>query len=221
MSAVTSTSPRNCTRSRRSSSDISRRARGLDANFVLGDAETLAFLEASVDAIVSVFGVIFAERAVAVAAEMARRLAPNGRIVLSAWVPGGALADQARLRRAAVAAAVGQAPGQSPDPAPFPWHDRDALAATFGPHGFSVEVHEEVVAFTAASASEYAEGEWQNHPLWVQARTVLEPLGRWQAVCDDTLRLFTDANEEPGAFRVSSRYVVAHMRRRDSTVPVP
>src|SRR5271169_5615775 len=85
--------------------EVARRgasARGLDVDFVPGDAETLPFPDGSVDAIVSVFGLIFAPSASAATDEMMRVLAPDGRIVFSAWLPGGAIAEQARLRREAI-----------------------------------------------------------------------------------------------------------------------
>jgi len=192
--------------------DVARQessARGLDVDFTSGQAATLPFPDASIDAIVSVFGLIFAPDASAAASEMARVLVPSGRIVLSAWLPGGALSAQATLRREALAAALGETRGA----APFPWHDRQALSALLAPYGFSVETREEVLAFTAASAREYAEGEWQNHPLWVEAHAVLEPLGTWQTVCEATMRVLSDANEEPSSFRISSRYVVAGASR--------
>ena len=192
---------------------IEAAARGLKTDFVTGVAETLPFTDASIDAIVSVFGLIFTPDARAAAAEMARVLTPEGRIVLSAWIPGGAIAELARIRREAVATAMGEAP----EPAPFAWNDLDALTALLAPYGFSVDAREEIAQFTAASPFEYAASEFENHPLWVEARTVLEPLGRWRALYDGALKIFVDANEDPAAFRLSSRYVVARAIRSSST----
>jgi len=186
----------------------------LDAAFVVGSAEAIPCADASADAAVSCFGVIFTSDASRAVAEMARILAPGGRIVLSAWVPEGPMALQAGIRRRAVAAATGEAPLV----APVAWHDRESLDRLFGPHGFSVEIRPDSLEFTAPSAQDYAAGEWRHHPLWVEARVLLEPLGRWQAVRDEALRVFEDANEVPGAFRVTSRYVVAVARREP---PVP
>jgi ubiquinone/menaquinone biosynthesis C-methylase UbiE len=67
--------------------------RGLDARFVQGEAAALPLEDASAEVLLSVFGVIFAPDAAAAAAEMARVAAPGGRIVLSAWIPGGAMLD--------------------------------------------------------------------------------------------------------------------------------
>jgi hypothetical protein len=92
---------------------------------------------------------------------------------------------------------------------PFVWHDLDALTGLLGPHGLTVEVHEHTLAFTAASPEGYAAEELANHPGWVEAREVLEPAGRWASVHVDLTALFAAANEDPAAFRVTSRYVVA------------
>jgi SAM-dependent methyltransferase len=188
-------------------------AQGLKTDFVIGVAETLPFNDASIDAIVSVFGLIFTPDAQAAAVEMARVLTLDGRIVLSAWIPGGAIGEQARIRREAVAAALGEVP-QS---ASFAWNDLDALTALLAPYGFSVDGDVEILQFTAASPLAYAESEFEYHPLWVEARTVLEPLGKWQALYDRALQIFVDANEDPSAFRISSRYIVARAIRSSST----
>jgi len=178
-------------------------------DFVVGEAGAVPLTNGSVDAVVSVFGVIFAPDAAAAAAEMSRVLARHGRIVLSAWLPAGALADQARLRSAATAATRGE-PARIP---PFAWHDAQSLEALLAPHGFSIAVRQSTVAFVAASPQDFAEGELRDHPLWVGARAVLEPLGTWPSVCARTLQLFADANEDPDAFLLTSRYVVACAQR--------
>src|SRR5271166_5538489 len=81
-------------------------ARGVDARFLCGEAARLPLADSTAEAVVSVFGVIFASDAPGAVAEMARIATPGGRIVLSAWMPGGALADVMRVRRDAVAAGM-------------------------------------------------------------------------------------------------------------------
>jgi SAM-dependent methyltransferase len=182
-------------------------ARGVDARFLCGEAARLPLADSTADAVVSVFGVIFASDASGAAAEMARIATPGGRIVLSAWMPGGALADVMRVRRDATAA------GMSGGATPFAWHDRAALTGAFAPHGFSIDLSEEQLAFTAASPREFVERELRVHPAWIAARAVLEPRGEMQAVRDRALEIFEAANEDSAGFRVTSRYVVATARR--------
>jgi SAM-dependent methyltransferase len=155
-----------------------------------------------------VFGVIFAGDARGAVAEMARITTPGGRIVLSAWMPGGPLADVMRVRREAMVAA-----GMSVGATPFAWHDRGTLTGMFAPHGFSIDLNPEQLAFTAGSAQEFVDTELRVHPGWIAARALLEPRGEMQAVRDRTLEIFESANEDPAGFRVTSRYVVATARR--------
>jgi hypothetical protein len=160
------------------------------------------------DAVVSVFGVIFAPHASAAIAEMARVTARGGRIVLSAWIPDGAIAAVARLRGEAVAAAVGGAPVPS-----FAWHDSGAPADGFAGYGFAVAIEEHSLAFSAASATDFLQAELDHHPAWIGARTALEPRGELGAISQRALETLESANQDPAAFRVTSRYVVATMRR--------
>ena len=135
----------------------------LDATFAEGEAEDLPVDDGSLHAIVSVFGLIFAPDAAAAAAEMRRSLRPGGRIVLSAWLPEGALAEQMGLRRA-VMADLGQPPG----PTPFPWHDAGAVTELLAPHGFEVALHRHDLAFTAASPEAYVADQMATHPMWLR-----------------------------------------------------
>lgn len=185
-------------------------AQGLDATFAAGDAAALPLQDGDADVVLSVFGAIFAPDAPAAAAEMARVTAPTGRIVISAWVPEGAIHDAVRVAQEAVRRAVGAPAG----PPPFAWHDRDALAELFGPYGFEVTVQEKSLAFTGNSPAAYLDADSANHPLAVAGRAVLERRGEAQALRDSMLSVYEAANEDPDAFRVTSRYVVATARRQ-------
>jgi SAM-dependent methyltransferase len=183
---------------------------GLDATFVLGEAAALPLEDGDADVVLSVFGVIFAPDALAAAAEMVRVTAPAGRIVLSAWVPEGAISDAVRIAQEAVRRAVGAPAG----PSPFAWHDRDALVGLLAPHGFEVSVKDERLAFTAKSPRDYLDAESANHPLAVAGRAVLERSGEADALRGRMLSIYEAANEDPDGFRLTSRYVVATARRR-------
>jgi SAM-dependent methyltransferase len=184
------------------------KAAGLDATFVSGRAEAVPLEDGRFDAVLSVFGVIFASPADAVA-ELARVTAPHGRIVLSAWVPGGAISDAVRVAQAAVRRALGAPEG----PPPFAWHDPSGLAGLLSPHGFEVEVTEHPIAFTADSARDYLDEESAKHPLSVAGRAILDGSGEGDAVRQRMLAIYEAGNEDPGGFRVTSRYVVATARR--------
>jgi ubiquinone/menaquinone biosynthesis C-methylase UbiE len=65
------------------------RAERLDVTFQVADAEALPFADASFDAVLSTFGVMFAPDQPKVASELARVCRPGGRIGLANWTPEG------------------------------------------------------------------------------------------------------------------------------------
>jgi SAM-dependent methyltransferase len=183
--------------------------RGLDATFSLGEAADIPLEDESVDVVLSLFGVIMAPDPEAAATEIDRVCAPWARSGLAAWVPGDAISDAVRLSRRTMAEILGRPP---PSPG-FPWHERDALSGLFEPHGFSVSITEHSLAFGAPSVDEFMRVEGENHPLAISARPVLESAGRAEEIREGMRRIYAEANEDPSAFRVTSRYVVAEMER--------
>jgi SAM-dependent methyltransferase len=183
--------------------------RGLDATFVRGDAADMPLDDDSVDVVLSVFGVIFAPDPAAAAAEIDRVSAPEGRVLLVAWVPGGPISDAVRLSRQTLAEVRGDPP---PSP-PFAWHDREALSGLFESHGFSVSVTEHPLPFHAPSVDEFMRIEGENHPLALAARPTLEEAGRAEEVREGMRRIYEGGNEDPDAFRITSHYVVAELKR--------
>lgn len=184
------------------------RERGLDLDLRVGDAASIPLEDGEADLVISVFGVVFAPDAAAAAAEMARIAAPDGRIVLCAWLPEGAIAEAAMLSRRATAAATGAEPG----PPPFAWHDRVALQGLFGPLGFAVELEERGIPFRAPSSREWLESEIRFHPLRVAASGVLDEATQ-RGLERRSLEIFEAANEDPDAFQVTSRYVIVTASR--------
>jgi SAM-dependent methyltransferase len=184
-------------------------ARGLEAVFVLGEAAALPLAGASIDAVVSVFGVVFAPDPHAAAGELARVTTPAARIVLTAWIASGALADVRDVRREAFAA-IGMADG----PAPFAWEDRAALEGLFGPLGFTLELERSELAFIGSSPESFVEAWFRDHPLWIADREMLESHGAMDEVRERTIAVFASANEDPRALRVTSPYAVITLRRR-------
>jgi SAM-dependent methyltransferase len=186
------------------------RRRGLAAAFLPGDAASLPLPERSIDVVVSVFGVIFAPEPPAAAAEIARVMATTGRLVLSAWRPQGALADVAAARRRALAE-LGDPP---PGGASFAWHDADALSSLLTPHGFSPpRISEHAIDFRERSVEAFVERELRDHPLWAGARERLEAEERFRAVRSRVAAILGAANEDPQAFKITGRYVIAAAQR--------
>ena len=62
-------------------------------DFRLADAEALPLPGASFDGVISTFGAMFALDQTRAARELARVCRPGGRLVLTAWVPNGSVAE--------------------------------------------------------------------------------------------------------------------------------
>ncbi len=185
---------------------------GADITFAVGEAAAVPVESASVDVLLSVFGVIFAPDPVAAAAEMARVTAPDGRIVLSAWLPIGPISEVTRMARDTAMAAL-DAPATRP---PFAWHDHDALSALLAPHGFNVDIELHSHVFTAVSVDDYLRGEFIDHPISAALRAMLEAQGKNDVqtqIVDRAREMLSAANEKPDGFAVSSSYVLAVAQR--------
>ena len=177
-------------------------AQGVDATFVAGDALALPFPDAAFDVVVSVFGVIFAQPGAQAAAELVRVTRPGGRIVLTSWIPEGPIAAVGRL------AHVASAPAEpaTDTPAPLAWGDPAVVGALFA--DADVAVHEERLAFTADSPRAWVLEQAERHPVWLTARAALEPGGRWADLVDRSVAVLEEGNEDPAAFRTTSRYLL-------------
>jgi ubiquinone/menaquinone biosynthesis C-methylase UbiE len=102
-------------------------AEGLAITFDEGDAEGLPYKAETFDAVVSMFGVMFAPRYKLVASEMARVLKPGGLLAMANWNPGSFTGQMFR-----VGARFGPAPaGLTP---PVMWGDEATVAERLEPH---------------------------------------------------------------------------------------
>ena len=91
-------------------------AEGLPIDYELADAERLPFGNATFDAVISTFGVMFAGNPEAAAGELARVVRPGGRIALANWTPDGNVFGMFKVMRAYMPAPALPAP-----PSPFAW----------------------------------------------------------------------------------------------------
>ena len=181
---------------------------GHSIEFSVGEAAVLPVPAASFDVVVSVFAAVFAPDADAALAGMTAALAPGGRIVLSAWIPAGAIS---RMNQMVMSAAreVSGAPPLDPGVA---WHDVDGVSSLAARHGLVVATTERSLAFVDASPADYFAGEAGEHPMALSARAVLEPAGRWDEVAAAATAILAEENEDAAAFRVTSRYLILTLR---------
>lgn len=177
-------------------------AAGADASWLVGEAAALPVADASFDAVLSVFGVIFARPPAPAVAELVRATAPGGRIVLTSWTAEGSVAAAGRVVHEAMAAA---APGIASGPAPRDWGDPAVVRELFGAHGIEPAIEPVELAFEAASPEAFADDWLDRHPMWLTARDELgaERYAALRAPLIDALRA---GNEDPDGFRATSRY---------------
>jgi SAM-dependent methyltransferase len=180
-------------------------AQGLDVAFVAGTAAQLPIEDGGADVVLSSFGVIFAPDPRAAAGEFARVLAPGGRILFSAWLPGGAVLDMSQRMASAVRDVLDLGPG----PAPFAWHDEAAITELFTPHGLRVTIHREKLTITATSAALYFELGSRSHPLAVSALAVVDRQGDGHALRAELLAILENGNESDTGYRTTSHYLIA------------
>jgi SAM-dependent methyltransferase len=93
------------------------------------DAEALPFEAGSFDAVISTYGVMFAGKPEAAAAEIARVLRPGGRVVLSTWLPDSNVFKMFLVMKGYMAA-----PPQPSPPSPFEWGKPERVSDLLGRH---------------------------------------------------------------------------------------
>ena len=142
-------------------------------------------------------------------AQIDRIASAKSRLLLAAWIPGGAISRAVRFTRETLA----EIRDDPPQSQPFAWHELDSLAGRFAPYGFSASLTEHPIAFRAPSVDEFMQIEGENHPIAIAARPVFETAGRAEEVRDGMRRIYEEANEDPDAFQVTSAFVVAELKR--------
>jgi SAM-dependent methyltransferase len=97
----------------------------LEIDFIEGNAEELPLPDASVDLVVSMYGLMFAPRPECAAAEALRVCKPGGMIALANWTPEGLIGEHfQRLAR--------QVPSAANAVSPLLWGDEETVRARFG-----------------------------------------------------------------------------------------
>jgi SAM-dependent methyltransferase len=176
------------------------RPRGARVRWLEGDLLALPVDDGEFDAVVSVFGVMFAPDAELAVAELVRVLSPEGRIVLANWIPEGPIdAAMSRLARA-----LGAPPRGGPS-----WGSEDDLRALFGPHGLHLRAERHDLVFTGDSAHEWLVRQERSSPALQEPRERLMAAGAWEELRAELHAALNGANEDPEAFAVRSPWLLA------------
>ncbi len=172
----------------------------LDVRFEVGEGAALPLPGGSVDDAVSVFAVIFAPDARAVAAELKRVVKKGGRAVITAWLPRGAIFESGMALRRAMMAKAPPPPSNTIIPQ---WHEHRFVAELFGA---PVTTTEHELRFTSASPEAWFDEQEAAHPIWRQAKAQLG--AAWQGVRAESLAALKAGNVSKSAFETASQYAI-------------
>lgn len=115
-------------------------AEGLTVAFDEGDAERLPYPDASFDAVISMFGVMFAPRPELAAAELLRVCRPGGRIALANWTPTGFIGRMFKT-------IAGHVPPPAGVPSPIQWGDEAKVRERLGSGTTDLRTTPRMIAF--------------------------------------------------------------------------
>jgi SAM-dependent methyltransferase len=124
------------------------RAERLDVKFEVADAEALPFADASFDAVLSTFGVMFAPDHARSASEMARVCRPGGRIGLANWTPESVVGQMFKILGRYLPPPAGAQP-------PALWGVESHLRTLFGDNAAAIAVTRRFFNFRYRSAAHF------------------------------------------------------------------
>lgn len=147
---------------------------GVELEWVEADAEALPFEDASFDAAISTFGIMFAPRQSVAAAELARVVRPGGRIALCSWEPSGFVGEMF----ATVASFT--SPPPPPEGPPVRWGTEEGAHALLD-DAFDITCESKLLHQRFdGPIDEMTDFFMDKFGPMVMARRVLEPAGRWE-----------------------------------------
>lgn len=143
-------------------------AEGLMAEFREGDAESLPFPDKMFDAVVSVFGVMFAPDQAKAASELMRVCRPGGTIALACWTPDGLLGELFRVMGRHVPPPAGLR-------SPMEWGSEERLRELFGDGVSPLLAMPKTYTFRFRSAEEYVHFFREHYGPTLKAFAALDP----------------------------------------------
>lgn len=177
---------------------------GVEIEWVEGDAENLPFDDGSFDAVLSVFGSMFAPDHRAAAQEIARVMKDGGRMAICSWTPDGATG------RFFMTVGSHMPPPPEGFQPPSLWGTEDHVREIFEGSGVDLSFEQATVDFTGDSIDEFMDEMSSNLPPLAAAKAALEPEGKWDALDGDLRALFADVNQaDDDGVRYAAEFLVA------------
>lgn len=182
-------------------------AEGLSVTFEEADAEALSFADASFDAVVSTFGVMFTPNQDKAAAELIRVCKSGGKIGLAIWTPEGFIGQLFKT--------LGK---YLPPPAgvksPALWGTEARIREMFGPSAASIKAERRNFMFRYRSPEHFLEVFKNYYGPMLKAFAALDATNQ-QGLRNDLLALIARTNHaEDGTMVVPSEYLEIVITRR-------
>lgn len=165
-------------------------AEGLEVEFAEGDAEHLAFPDASFDAVLSCLGVMFTPDQERAAAELVRVCKPGGTIGLVNWTPAGFIGQLLRTVGKHVPPPAGVRP-------PPQWGTEERLGELLGDAVSRLDIQRRTFVFRFRSPDDFATFFRDNYGPVHKAFGALDEPGR-ERLYDDLTALAREHDREEG-----------------------
>lgn len=177
------------------------RSEGLTIEFDEGNAEQMPYPDAAFDAVVTMFGAMFAPRPDDTAAELVRVIRPGGRIAMANWTPDGFIGQMFKI--------VGKHVPPPPDvPSPLLWGNEAMVAARLGDQLADLRCTPRTITFNFPfSPAETVEAFRTYYGPTLRAFAALSPEAQ-HGLRSDLEALWTQYNRsQNGATQVDSTYL--------------
>jgi len=174
-------------------------AEGQDVTFRIADAEQLPYADASFDAVVSTFGVMFTPNQGKAASEVLRVCRPSGMIGMANWTPEGFIGQVFKCLSKHIAAPAGVN-------SPALWGTKPWIEQQFGPKARRIAIDGKVFVFRYRSPEHFMEVFRTYYGPVHKAFLALDPAGQVTLAKDlyATIASFNTATD--GTMRVPSAY---------------
>jgi SAM-dependent methyltransferase len=180
--------------------------RGLNIEWAEADAEDLPFEDNRFDAVISVFGAIFAPRPDVAASEMFRVLSPGGTLGMANWTP-----ESFSKQMMDIVSKYSPAPPVEL-PSPFLWGEEQTVRSRLEPMAKSISFDRRSLAWEFESP-EAMRAVFEAHGGAVMAKRTL-PADAYQCQADEIEALVGDLNEgTQGAVLLNNEYLLVVARK--------
>ncbi|WP_426592592.1 class I SAM-dependent methyltransferase [Cellulomonas sp. McL0617] len=176
-------------------------AEGLDVEFRLGDAEQLPVADDSVDAVLSVFGTMFAPDHRSTADEIVRVSRPGGTVALASWTPDGFIGQMFKVITSHV-------PGPAGVESPLLWGAEDHLIDLFGDSVATIASAERTCVWRFRTVDEFVGFFRRWYGPTLKAFDVLDEQGQVALAADlADLARASDRNGDGGSIAIPAAYL--------------